>query len=136
MTTLTIGKLAKSCNVRVDTIRYYEKIGLLLPLNRTESGYRVYSSDSIERLRFVRKTQSLGFKLEEIKELLALPEKPATDCADVRKFARDKIIEVEEHIADLLKIKNCLKELADFCPGEGKPLSECNILQYFYGDES
>jgi len=136
MSTLAIGKLAKACEVKVDTVRYYERVGLLLPLERTEAGYRIYSIDSVNRLRFVRKAQSLGFTLEEIKDLLELSEKPETDCADIREHASAKAAEVEARISDLLKIKECLQELAAFCPGEGKPLSECNILQHFYEKES
>lgn len=134
MSTLTIGKLAKACEVKVDTVRYYERLGLVLPLERTESGYRVYSPDSVKRLRFVRKAQSLGFTLEEIKELLELSEMPEADCADVRDKASKKIEEVEKRITDLITIKESLGELAEFCPGKGKPLSECNILKHFYGD--
>ena len=136
MSTLTIGKLAKACDVKVDTVRYYERMGLVLPIERSESGYRKYSVDSIKRLRFVRRAQSLGFTLEEIKELLELSDTPEADCGDVQEHARHKISEVEVKIADLLKIKSSLEELADFCPGKGKPLAECNILQHFYGDES
>lgn len=135
MSTLTIGKLAKACDVTVDTVRYYERMGLILPLDRTESGYRVYSSDSVKQLRFVRKAQSLGFTLEEIKELLALSEIPEKDCGDVRDKAQHKITEIDARISDLLAVKEALGELATFCPGKGKPLSECNILKHFYGDE-
>jgi hypothetical protein len=74
--------------------------------------------------------------LEEIKGLLGISDRPEADCADVREYARTKIMDIDERITDLIKIKTCLEELASFCPGEGKPLAECNILQYFYGDES
>ena len=136
MCKLTIGKLAKACGVKVDTVRYYERMDLIFPLERTESGYRKYSSDSIKRLRFIRKAQGLGFTLGEIKAMLELSEEPEADCADVRQYARDKITEIEDRIEDLLKIKSSLQELADFCPGEGKPLRQCNILQHFYGNDS
>ena len=135
MSTLTIGKLAAACGVKIDTVRYYERMSLLLPIDRTESGYRIYSLDSIKRLQFVRKAQTLGFTLEEIKNLLELSEKPDVDCSNVRDYATSKIAEVDDRIADLLKIKDCLKELSAFCPGKGKALSECNILQYFYGED-
>jgi DNA-binding transcriptional MerR regulator len=136
MSTLTIGKLAKACAVKVDTIRYYERKGLLLPSARTESDYRVYLPDSVRRLQFIRKAKGLGFTLEEIKGLLEISERPEADCGDVREHARTKIMDIDERITDLIKIKTCLEGLASFCPGEGKPLAECNILQYFYGDES
>ena len=135
MSGLSIGKLAKTCEVKIDTVRYYERKGLILPIERTESGYRVYSQESIKRLRFIRKSQSLGFTLEEIKELLELSEMPETDCADIREKASVKIKEVEKRISDLLDIKASLKELSEFCPGKGKPLNECSILKHFYGEK-
>ena len=136
MSMLTIGKLAKACGVKTDTVRYYERLGLLAPVERSESGYRKYGSESIKRLNFVRRAQGLGFTLEEIRELLELSEKPEADCADVRERAREKITDIERRIADLAAMKTALDELAKFCPGEGKPLSECNILNHFYGELS
>jgi MerR family mercuric resistance operon transcriptional regulator len=87
----------------------------------------------VKRLRFVRKAQSLGFTLGEIKSLLELSETPEKDCGDVREKAQEKITEIEGRIADLKRMKKALNKLADFCPGKGRPLSECNILQHFYG---
>ena len=135
MSLLTIGKLAKAGEVRVDTVRYYERTGLISPLERTEAGYRKYSNENINRLCFIRKAQGLGFTLEEIKALLELSEESKTDCAYVREYARNKITEIEMRITDLLKMKDCLENLVNFCPGEGGALSECNILKHFYGGE-
>ncbi len=132
MDTITIGKLAKSCKVKIDTVRYYEKSGLINPMVRTEAGYRIYNTSAIDRLRFIRKAKNLGFKLEEIKDLLELSEMPEADCSDIRERAKDKIDEIELRIADLNKMKTSLEELVKFCPGEGKKLSECNILKHFY----
>ncbi|MBL4596792.1 MAG: MerR family transcriptional regulator [Robiginitomaculum sp.] len=132
MTVFTIGKLAKSCDVKVDTIRHYEQKGLLLPLDRTASGYRVYSSNSVKRLRFVRKAQHLGFTLEEIRELLELSENSDADCADIREKARMKSDAIEKRISDLISIKKSLVELSKYCPGKGVSLSECSILKHFY----
>ena len=134
MKTITIGKLASACDVRVDTVRYYERLGLLSPLERSEAGYRIYDSAGVDQLKFIRRAQTLGFALEEIKELLELSDRPEADCSNVRDYALDKISEIEHRISDLGKIKSSLEELASFCPGEGKPLTECNILQHFYGD--
>ena len=132
MQTIPIGQLAKLCGVNIDTVRYYERQDLLLPIERTASGYRRYSNDSVKRLRFIRKAQGLGFKLSEIKDLLGLAENNVADCGDVRAIARQKIAELKPRIADMLKIKQGLEELASYCPGSGKPLSECTILEYFY----
>lgn len=135
MSMLTIGKLAKACGVKTDTVRYYERLGLLAPVERSESGYRKYDQESIKRLNFVRRAQGLGFTLEEIRELLDLSEKPEADCGDVRERAGQKIAEVETRIVDLKKIKDSLKKLAEFCPGNGTPLSECGILNHFYKED-
>jgi len=135
MSMLTIGKLAKACGVKTDTVRYYERLGLLAPVERSESGYRKYGQESIKRLNFVRRAQSLGFTLEEIRELLGLSEQPEADCADVRERARRKITDIEQRMADLAAMKTALAELAEFCPGEGMPLSECGILNHFYKED-
>jgi len=132
---IAIGKLAKTCGVNIDTVRYYERQDLLYPVERTPSGYRRYSQDSVKRLRFIRKAQGLGFTLSEIKGLLGLAQNDDADCGDVRDVARQKIAELEPRIADMLKIKKGLEELASYCPGKGKPLSECTILEYFYAEE-
>lgn len=136
MQTIPIGKLAKLCGVNIDTVRYYERQDLLLPIERTAAGYRRYSNDSIKRLRFIRKAQGLGFKLSEIKGLLGLAENDDADCGDVRAVASQKIAELEPRIADLMKIKQGLEELATYCPGSGKPLNECTILEYFYKQDT
>jgi Zn(II)-responsive transcriptional regulator len=135
MSKLTIGKLANACGVKVDTVRYYERRGLLFPLERSDSGYRIYSTDSVQRLSFILKAQGLGFTLKEIKELIELSEKPESDCADVRELALIKVTQIEARITDLLKIKDGLKALTSFCPGDGKPLTECSILLHFQGGE-
>ncbi len=129
---LTIGKLAAAVSVNIDTVRYYERKQLLMPQSRTASGYRVYSQDSVKRLRFVRKAQGLGFSLQEIKELLDLSQMPEKDCGDVRARAQSKIIEIEDKVADLQAMLEALSKLAEYCPGEGRPLEECSILKHFY----
>jgi len=134
MNSLTISKLASACGVKTDTIRHYERKKILLPDHRSPAGYRLYSNDSIKRLRFIKKAQTLGFTLQEIKALLELSEKPESDCSDVRRTAQTKINEIENKISDLNSMQKALENLASFCPGEGKPLSECNILIHFYGD--
>ena len=132
MSFITIGKLAKACDVKTDTVRYYENQDLLTVSGRTEAGYRLYGSETIDRLRFIKRAQALGFTLKEIKDLLQLSDKPEADCEDVRQRAQQKIAEIEQRIADLNEIKKSLHELSVFCPGKGKPLNECNILRYFY----
>jgi len=135
MNSLTISKLASACGVKTDTIRHYERKKMLSPENRSPSGYRLYSNESVKRLRFIRKAQTLGFTLQEIKGLLDLSEAPESDCGDVGRSAQSKIKEIEGKISDLNAMKKALENLASFCPGKGKPLTDCNILMHFYGDD-
>src|SRR5262249_50603734 len=93
---LTTAKLAKAGDVNVETIRYYERNGLLLKVPRTASGYRKFSPDHVRRLRFIRRAQELGFTLKEVKELLSLRVRPNSSCADVRRKAEAKIADVDE----------------------------------------
>lgn len=135
MTGLTIGKLAKLCRVSVDTVRYYERVGVLLRPERTASGYRVYAGQSVQRLQFVRRAQSLGFTLGEIKELLALHRVEVADCGDVKRRTEKKISEIKQRIGDLQAMQRALEKLAAACKGKGARLEECNILEYFYGED-
>jgi MerR family mercuric resistance operon transcriptional regulator len=132
MTGLNIGKLAKACGVKTDTVRYYERLGLLAPAEHSESGYRKYGKESLKRLNFVRRAQTLGFTLEEIKDLLSLSENSEADCGDIRERAGQKIKKIEGKITDLKRMKKSLAALAEYCPGKGRPLSECGILNHFY----
>ena len=127
MSTLTIGAVAKAAGVGVETIRFYEREGLITEPQRRPSGYREYSMDAVRRIRFIRSAKDLGFTLKEIGELLSLRVDPSTSCAEVRSLARTKITDVEQRIATLERIKAALVELAHACRGRG-PTSECPIL--------
>lgn len=135
MTQLTVGKLAKAGGIGVETVRYYEKRCLLPEPERLPSGYRVYSEETINRVRFIKRAQELGFTLEEISELLALTDNLGADCADIRDRAQDKITEIKGKMNDLKRMQDGLAELTGYCPGKGKPLSECSILKHFYGEK-
>jgi len=124
---LTIGEVAKAAEVGVETIRYYEREGLIAEPQRRPSGYREYSPDAIRRLRFIRRAKELGFTLKEIGELLALRVDPRTTCGDVREMARAKIADVERRIGELQRIEDVLRRLARACRGQG-PTSDCPIL--------
>lgn len=124
---LTIGQLARATGVGVETIRYYEREGLIPDPPRRKSGYRQYPPDMTRRVRFIRRAKALGFTLKEIGELLELRVDPAGDCADVRALARTKIAEVDVKLADLTRIKSALERLARACDGTG-PTSDCPIL--------
>lgn len=135
MASLRIGKLAKACNVNIDTIRYYESLGLLPPEGRTQAGYRVYNLESLNRLKFIRQAQRLYFTLDEIKEMLALRVSDAGKCSDVHRKAEAKIALIEEKEKALKAIKKALKELAAACRNGDAPASECPILEILYPKE-
>ncbi len=126
--TLTIGKLASRGGVNVQTIRYYERSGLLPEPVRAASGYRLYADDTVRRLSFIKQAQLLGFSLSEVQELLALRMQPGITCADIRQRARRKIVAVDSKIDDLRRIKDALTRLAAACRGNG-PTSDCPILE-------
>ncbi|HEX9672367.1 MAG TPA: heavy metal-responsive transcriptional regulator [Burkholderiales bacterium] len=132
---LTIGRVARSAGLAIDTVRYYEREGLLQKPARTPSGYRQYSADAVARLRFIRQAKELGFTLAEIRELLALKVAPGKSCADVRARAQAKIADVEQRIAQLDRMKRALVKLAAACSGRG-PTSECPILEALETRES
>ena len=130
---LTIGQLADQGRVNVQTIRYYERRGLLPRPTRSSSGYRLYGADAVKRLSFVRRAQLLGFSLLEIEELLSLRVRPGTTCADIRGKAREKIAMVDRKIEELTRIRGALGRLATLCRGKG-PTSECAILEALDAD--
>ena len=133
-TSLTIGKLASAAGVGVETLRFYEREGLLPKPPRKRSGYRQYPADAVARVQFIRRAKELGFTLKEIQELLELRIDPDKSCADVRALARAKIVDVEEKMADLGRIKAALANLARACRGKG-PTSECPILEAIAKEE-
>ena len=124
----TIGKLALRVEVSADTVRYYEKEGLLAPATKTDAGYRLYDADAVRRLRFIRQAQQCGFSLAEIRELLALKSSDAACCKDVRGVAINKKLQLEHKIRALQAMSQALTELIAVCDDEARPLDECPIL--------
>jgi MerR family mercuric resistance operon transcriptional regulator len=129
---LTTAKLAKEGGVNVETIRYYERHGLLPKAPRTASGYRTFSGEYVTRLRFIRRAQELGFTLKEVRELLNLRVKSNSSCADVRRKAEAKLADVDEKIRHLQVIREALGRMAETCAGRG-PLTNCSILEALNG---
>ncbi|MEE9524807.1 MAG: MerR family transcriptional regulator [Thermodesulfovibrionales bacterium] len=128
METITIGKLAEQAGVNIETIRYYERRGLMPRPERRASGYRQYNPDSAKRIRFIKHAQELGFSLKEIDELLSLKLDDRTPCSQVRKHAEEKIADIEIKIKTLQSMKKALTKLTKACIGNG-PVSECPILE-------
>jgi len=128
MKNLTIGQLAREVQVNVETIRYYERRGLMPVPPRRESGYRQYSENDVARIGFIIRAKELGFSLKEILELLSLRIDPKTTCADIKERAELKISDIEGKIRALQSMKRALTKLVTLCRGRG-PTSECPILE-------
>lgn len=128
MKTLTIGKAAERAGVNVETIRFYERRGLIAQPKKPRSGFREYGADVIARIRFIRQAQEIGFSLREIRELLSLRADPKTDCSHVQLRAIVKRDEVDRKIDQLQQIRAALDELVGTCPGGGA-LCACTILE-------
>lgn len=128
MNGLRSGQLAQSANVNVETLRYYERRGLLPEPPRRESGYRLYPPESIARLHFIKGAQELGFTLEEIQELLALRVEEGASKTEVRDRAQHKVAQIEVKITALQRMRDALSHLIDQCHGDG-PTSDCPILE-------
>lgn len=128
MESLTIGQVAKRAAVGVETVRFYERKGLIAEPARRPSGYRQYPPGAVRRIQFIRHAKELGFSLKEISELLSLRVDPTSTCADVRKQAREKIADIEDRIGRLGRMKSALERLASKCRGSG-PTTECPILE-------
>ena len=126
---LTIGRAAKSAGVGVETIRFYERRGLIQqPTKPLRSGFRVYSDEVVPRIRFIRRSQEMGFSLRKIADLLSLSADPRADCARVRKHAAAKLAEVDHKLGELNHMRAALQEMIDACPARGAARN-CTILQ-------
>lgn len=130
---LTTGQVADEAGVKNDTVRYYEDRGLIEEPPRTDSGYRQFSPNTVQRINFIKRAQKLGFTLAEIKELLELADGKGS-AKDILKKTEKKITEIEQKISHLQTLRGSLNELAEACPGEG-PLSRCDILDSLSGNE-
>lgn len=126
---MTISKAAERAGVGVETIRFYERRGLIdQPPKPRAPGYRIYPGETIERIRFIRQAQALGFSLREIQELLSLRADPGADAAAVRERAKAKLDDVNDKIRRLQRIGQALEDLIGACPGRGE-LSGCTIME-------
>lgn len=125
--TITIGTLAKRVGVGVQTVRYYERIGILPPPSRTKAGYRRYGEDAVVRLGFVRHASQLGFTLAETKELLALRARQGAPCGVVRARAEEKLVAIEQKLSELQQLRDAVAQLVRTCSGK-TAVEHCSIL--------
>ncbi|MDI1253323.1 heavy metal-responsive transcriptional regulator [Thermomonas sp.] len=132
---MKIGELARRCDVNIDTIRYYERQGLLPEPDRQASGYRRYQIPDIARLQFVRRAKTLGFTLDEIRELLALSDHREEDMGELKAVAEAKLVDVDIRLAEMSRIRDGLHQLIQVCPGHGA-LAACPILNALSSDKS
>lgn len=128
MNKLTIGQLAKLTGIGVETVRYYEREGLIPEPPRTASGYRHYPADSTRRLAFIRQAKALGFSLADIRELLTLRADSSVGSERVKQLSRNKLMEIREKISALERMAHALEHLVEQCPGN-VPTGECPILE-------
>src|SRR5215471_1631605 len=124
---LSIGILSKHSRVNVETIRYYERIGLLASPPRSAGGYRMYSSTHVERLRFIRRARNLGLSIDEVRQLLGLADQKSKSCRKVRDLGAHHLADIRERIADLKRMERVLSRLVDAC-SEGE-LTDCPLLE-------
>lgn len=125
---LTIGRLAKLIGVNVESIRYYERTGLIKQPNDYSGKYRIYSEEYIDQIHFIKKAQTLGFSLKEIKDLLFVNSNSDFDCQNVKELTEKKILEIDEKIKILKKMKNILKDLNSKCKGRKMNITDCPII--------
>ena len=131
---MKIGALAQRAEVGIDTIRYYEREGVIPPPLRRESGYRQYSDGDVVRLRFVRRAKQLGFTLPEIRDLLGLTASASDDMAGLNVRAQAKLDDVNGRIDELVRVRDALQQLVTACPGHGA-LEGCPIMAALSEDQ-
>ncbi len=125
---LTIGQVAKAANVHVETLRYYERRGLVAKPPRSATLYRRYPEETVPRVQFVKHAQALGFSLREIRELLSLRAAPRARCGDVKRRAETKVSEIDAKVRALKAMRRALTRLVSQCDGN-LPVSKCPIVE-------
>lgn len=131
----TIGELACRAGVNIQTVHYYERLKLFLPLGRKESGYRLYNEESLKKLRFIRRAKEIGFTLEEIKGLLDLNLESSAACGRVKERATSKLKDVKEKIKALESVMKILNEMIDAC-NKRRPTDKCPVVKIMEEEES
>lgn len=127
MSGLSIGHLAKTTGTKVETIRWYEKVGLIAPPARTGGNYRAYAPDDLARLSFIRRARDLGFSLDQVRTLIDITEQRERDCGTVDVIATEHLTEVDRKIADLIALRRELAKVIATC--QGGTVADCRILE-------
>lgn len=129
MAQVTIGGLSTATGVKIETIRYYERAGLISPPLRTGGNYRSYAPEDVARLRFIKRTRDLGFRLEEVRALLDISVQQDRDCCGIDALATEHLAEVDRKIADLTSLRQQLSSMIASC--RGGTVGDCQILEAF-----
>ena len=129
---MTVGKVARASGVGVETIRFYEKRGLIVQPERRPSGYRMYNEETIARVRFIKNAQALGFTLNEVAELIRLEQDSRAQCSDLQVRADAKVTLIDQQIAELQKMRAELTQLSSGCSSD-QLLSECRLMNCLAG---
>ncbi len=124
---MNIGQASKASGVSAKMIRYYESIHLIKHSQRTDSGYRTYGNGDVHTLRFIKRARTLGFSLEQIRDLLSLWQNPQRASADVKAIAQEHVAQLQQRIQELTEMRDTISHLAHACSGDSRP--ECPILQ-------
>lgn len=132
--TYSIGELARRTNISVETVRYYERKGLLKEPQRKPSGYRQYDDETIRILQFILRAKQFGFTLKEIQDLLSTWFNPTSTSTEIRERAKEKVSEIDGKIAVLQQMRHALQSLVERCPGKG-PATDCPIFEAFQGTD-
>ena len=130
--TYKIGELSQCTGFSIQTLRYYEKEKLIIPKGRTDSGYRLYSRDTLNELKLIQHLKQLGFSLSEIRELKDMCDSPTAKTADVKEKAKVKLAQINEKIQVIMSIKERLETAINLCPGDHSGLTECPIIKSDY----
>ncbi len=129
----TISQLAKVAGIPTTTVRYYERIGLLQPEDRSQGNYRLYGDDSLRKAKFIRAAQSIGFTLDDVKTLLAIPDSSAASCRVVQPLIEERLCEVAERLKDLRHVQQVLKSALEKCR-ETERTDCCHVLSTLRGN--
>ncbi len=128
----SVGELASRAGSKVETVRYYEKAGLMPAPPRTPGGHRIYSRGHLKRLVFIRKSRELGFPIEQVRELLKLIDEPSHTCGEVKALAVVQAREVERKIAELKRLRTALNQMAVKCKGGSYTVDDCPIIDALF----
>ena len=129
-----VGDLATACGCKVETVRYYEKTGLMPNPPRTEGGHRIYSLEHMKRLVFIRRSRELGFTIEQVSELLCFVDEPGHSCGEVKAMAMLQARGVQEKINNLKRLQKALNDMAVRCKGKNYKVEDCPIIDALFDD--